>query len=95
MTKTKLSPWKNNFEFVLSLKPEIDFSNDNNPTKPNYLNFLNWAAFPGKDGFHNLSPDVPIAFEDKEFDVFFIHPTGYFEKPVSYTHLTLPTTPYV
>lgn len=80
MTKTKLSPWKNNFEFVLSLKPEINFSNDNNPTKPNYLNSLNWSAFPGKDGFHNLSPDVPIAFEDKEFDVFFIHPTGYFEK---------------
>ena len=65
MTKTKLSPWKNNFEFVLSLKPEINFSNDNNPTKPNYLNSLNWSAFPGKDGFHNLSPDVPIAFEDK------------------------------
>ena len=58
MTKTKLSPWKNNFEFVLSLKPEINFSNDNNPTKPNYLNFLNWDST-------NLN-----AFEDTDDDFF-------------------------
>ncbi|MDA8840267.1 DUF3089 domain-containing protein [Gammaproteobacteria bacterium] len=79
MTK-KHSPWKNNLEFIQSLKPEYEFSSQTNPEKPNYLNLSNWAALPDKDGFHNLSPDEVPQKNNKEFDVFFIHPTGYFGK---------------
>ena len=80
MTKKKFSPWKNNFEFIQSLKPETNFNSDNLPKEPNYFDTENWAAFPGKDGFQYLSPDNPPSLDDKEIDVFFIHPTGYFEK---------------
>ena len=79
MTKKKPSPWNNNLEFILSLKPETDFNSSNHPKEPNYLEASSWAAFPGKKGFQNLSPDNPPIFNGKEVDVFFIHPTGYFE----------------
>ena len=80
MTKKKLSPWNNNLEFIQSLKPETNFNSDNLPKEPNYFETESWAAFPGKDGFQNLSPDILPSLDDKEIDVFFIHPTGYFEK---------------
>ena len=54
MTKKKFSPWKNNFEFIQSLKPETNFNSDNPPKEPNYFDAKSWAAFPGKDGFQNL-----------------------------------------
>ena len=80
MTAKKLSPWKNNLEFIRSLKPEIEFTSTNHPHEPNYLDHSSWAAFPGIDGYQNLSPDHPSSLVDKEIDVFFIHPTGFFEK---------------
>jgi len=80
MTKKKFSPWNNNLEFIQSLRPEKKFNIDSLPTEPNYLETKSWAAIPGKDGFQNLSPDTPPALDEKEADVFFIHPTGYFEK---------------
>tara|TARA_X000001036_G_scaffold431423_1_gene465699 strand:- start:6986 stop:8092 length:1107 start_codon:yes stop_codon:yes gene_type:complete len=80
MTEKKLSPWKNNLEFIRSLKPEIDFTSTNHPHEPNYLDHSSWAAFPGIGGYQNLSPDHPSSLVDKEIDVFFIHPTGFFEK---------------
>ena len=80
MTKKKLSPWNNNIEFIQSLKPETGFHSDNSPKEPNYYEAKNWAACPGKDGFQNLSPDNPPSKDNKDVDVFFIHPTGYFEK---------------
>jgi hypothetical protein len=80
VTEEKLSPWKNNIDFIRSLKPEIDFASGNHPKEPNYLEAKSWAAFPGIDGFQNLSPDHSPPLGDKEIDVFFIHPTGFFEK---------------
>ena len=50
MTKKKLSPWKNNFEFIQSLKPETNFILIT-IQKNQIILILNWAAFPGKDGF--------------------------------------------
>ena len=70
MTEGKLSPWKNNIDFIRSLKPEIDFASRNHPKEPNYLEAKSWAAFPGIDGFQNLSPDHPPPLGDKEIDVF-------------------------
>ena len=80
MTAKKLSPWKNNIDFIRSLKPEIDFASGNHPKEPNYLEAKSWAAFPGIGGYQHLSPDHPSSLLDKEIDVFFIHPTGFFEK---------------
>ena len=80
MTKKKLSPWNNNLKFIQSLKPEENFNTDSLPKEPNYSETKSWAAFPGIDGFQNLSPDNPLSLDKKEVDVFFIHPTGYFEK---------------
>ena len=80
MSKKKLSPWNNNLKFIHSLKPETNFKSNDHPSKPDYLKRSNWAAFPGIDGFQNLSPDNSLSLDEKEFDVFFIHPTGYFEK---------------
>ena len=80
MSKKKLSPWNNNLKFIHSLKPETNFKSNDHPSKPDYSQPSNWAAFPSKDGFQNLSPDNSLSLDEKEFDVFFIHPTGYFEK---------------
>ena len=80
MTKKKLSPWNNNLKFIQSLKPEKNFDTVSLPNEPSYLETKSWAAFPGIDGFQNLSPDTPLSLDKKEVDVFFIHPTGYFEK---------------
>ena len=79
MTKKKLSPWNNNLEFIQSLRPKKNFNIDTLPTEPNYLETKSWAALPGKNGFQNLSPDKPPTIDKKEINVFFIHPTGYFE----------------
>ena len=79
MTKKKLSPWNNNLEFIQSLRPKKNFNIDTLPTEPNYLETKSWAALPGKNGFQNLSPDNPPTIDKKEINVFFIHPTGYFE----------------
>ena len=37
MTAKKLSPWKNNLEFIRSLKPALEFTSINHPHEPNYL----------------------------------------------------------
>ena len=79
MTKKKFSPWNNNLEFIESLRPKKNFNIDTLPTEPNYLETKSWAALPGKNGFQNLSPDNPPTIDKKEINVFFIHPTGYFE----------------
>ena len=68
MTKKKLSPWNNNLEFIQSLQPETNFNPDNLPKEPNYFETESWAAFPGKDGFQNLSPDIPPSLDDKEIE---------------------------
>ena len=67
-------------KFIESVKPEKDFDPLKCPVPPNYQNESDWAALPEKDGFHNLSPDTKPSIETKKYDVFYIHPTGYFLK---------------
>ena len=68
------------FNFIDSVKPENNFSDEEIPKAPNYNEESFWAALPWRDGLHNLSPDQKPSMEIKEFDVFYIHPTGYFLK---------------
>ena len=72
---------KENFlNFIDSVKPEKDFIDEEIPKAPNYDDKSYWAALPERDGLHNLSPDNKPSMEIKNFDVFYIHPTGYFLK---------------
>ena len=66
--------------FLESVKPEKDFDLSDCPKPPNYQEKSYWAALPDQDGFHNLSPDIKPSMDIKEFDVFYIHPTGFFLK---------------
>lgn len=67
-------------QFIESVKPKKKFLDDRIPDSPNYLDSHYWAALPDKDGFQSLSPDQTPSSDLKNFDVFFIHPTGYFLK---------------
>ena len=67
-------------KFIKTFKPEKNFNDEERPKAPNYNDESYWAALPGRDGMHNLSPDKKSTLEIKEFDVFYIHPTGYFLK---------------
>ena len=70
---------ENYLRFIESVKPQVDFSNNEESESPNYLDDNCWAALPGRDGFHLLSPDHTPALDLKDYDVFYIHPTGYFQ----------------
>ena len=59
-------------KFIESVRPQVSFSDDKQPEPPNYLNNNYWAALPGRDGFHLLSPDHVSTSEVKDFDVFYI-----------------------
>ena len=65
-------------EFINSVKPLKSFKEEIPPPEIDYLKKDSWAAFPGVEGFHNLSPDISSPNELKKFDVFYIHPTGFF-----------------
>tara|TARA_A100000164_G_scaffold200358_1_gene177885 strand:+ start:104 stop:1192 length:1089 start_codon:yes stop_codon:yes gene_type:complete len=67
-------------KFIESVKPDKDFIITECPDDPNYQDESYWAALPYRDGFHNLSPDTKPSLDIKNFDVFYIHPTGYFLK---------------
>ena len=75
-------------KFIESVRPQVSFSDDEQPEAPNYLDDNYWAALPGKDGFHLLSPEHSPSSEPKDYDVFYIHPTGYFQ-----THWNAPLDP--
>ena len=74
-----MTPKEKYLTFIDSIKPPVDFSNDDRPEPPNYLDDNYWAALPAKEGFHLLSPDHTPSLEPKDYDVFYIHPTGYFQ----------------
>ena len=67
-------------KFIESVRPQKSFLDDRIPDSPNYIETDYWAALPSKDGFHNLSPDQTPSSDLKDYDVFFIHPTGYFHQ---------------
>ena len=66
-------------EFV---RPVNSFENCSIPNKPDYSNMDNWAAYPEKDGqqFHLPDKNLSLNKADNYVDVFYIHPTGFFEK---------------
>jgi hypothetical protein len=66
-------------EFV---RPVNSFENCSIPNKPDYSNMDNWAAYPEKDGqqFHLPDKNLSLNKADNDVDVFYIHPTGFFEK---------------
>jgi hypothetical protein len=53
-------------KFIESVRPQASFSDDEQPEPPNYQNDDYWAALPGRDGFHLLSPDHAPSLEPKD-----------------------------
>ena len=64
------------------IKPDNSFENTEHPLAPDYSNLDNWAAYPEKDGQQFYLPDssLPLNKNNNDVDVFYIHPTGFFEK---------------
>ena len=64
------------------IKPAKSFENTDHPIAPDYSNYDNWAAYPDKDGQQFYIPDSSLAINktNNDVDVFYIHPTGFFEK---------------
>ena len=69
-------------KFLELVKPNYEFSSSNIPIKPDYSNLYNWAATPDIDGeqFYIPSNKFEINKSNNDIDVFYIHPTGFFEK---------------
>jgi hypothetical protein len=64
------------------IKPVNSFKNTEHPLAPDYSNLDNWAAYPEKEGQQFYLPDssLPLSKNNNDVDVFYIHPTGFFEK---------------
>ena len=69
-------------KFLDLVEPNIEFGNDVEPTKPDYSDSNNWAARPDNDAQQFYVPDesFKVIKEDNNVDVFYIHPTGFYEK---------------
>ena len=69
-------------EFLEYIKPEEDFDILKSPKEPDYSDTNNWAALPNIDGQQFYVPDTSFSVtkSDNPVDVFYIHPTGFFEK---------------
>ena len=68
-------------KFLELIKPESDFNNTEIPPAPDYSDLNCWAAAPNIDGQQFYVPDSSfVASKDNDVDVFYIHPTGYYEK---------------
>tara|TARA_B100001029_G_scaffold166233_1_gene158513 strand:+ start:654 stop:1748 length:1095 start_codon:yes stop_codon:yes gene_type:complete len=73
---------KSLLKFLEYIKPEEDFDISKSPLEPDYLDKNNWAALPEIDGQQFYIPDnsFDVVKVNNPVDVFYIHPTGYFEK---------------
>ena len=69
-------------KFLELVEPNIEFGTDVEPTKPDYSNSKNWAARPENDAQQFYVPDesFKVIKKDNNVDVFYIHPTGFYEK---------------
>ena len=68
-------------KFLELIKPEFDFDNTEIPPTPDYSDINCWAAAPNIDGQQFYVPDSSfVVSTDNDVDVFYIHPTGYYEK---------------
>ena len=67
--------------FLELIKPEVDFNSIDSPVPPDYSDINCWAATPNIDGQQFYVPDSAYSVsKDNDVDVFYIHPTGYYEK---------------
>ena len=68
-------------KFLEYIQPETDFDISKSPPKPDYSDDANWAALPAIDGQQFDVPDASFSVmkSDNPVDVFYIHPTGFFE----------------
>ena len=73
---------ENNFiKFLELLKPLEPYNENNTPNEPDYSDINNWAATPGIDGQQFYVPNDSFSVKtNNPVDVFYIHPTGFFEK---------------
>jgi len=73
---------ENNFiKFLELLKPLEPYNENNTPNEPDYSDINNWAATPSIDGQQFYVPNDSFSFKtNNPVDVFYIHPTGFFEK---------------
>ena len=68
-------------KFLELLRPIEPFNDDNIPSPPDYSDINNWAAAPNINGQQFCVPnDTFIANKNNSVDVFYIHPTGFFEQ---------------
>ena len=68
-------------KFLELIQPESDFDNTEIPSAPDYSDIYFWAATPNSDGQQFYVPDSSYTVsKDNDVDVFYIHPTGYYEK---------------
>jgi hypothetical protein len=70
------------YDLLKYIKPINSFDNTEHPSAPDYSNLDNWAAYPDKDAqqFYVPSSNYSVIKKNNEVDVFYIHPTGFFEK---------------
>ena len=73
---------ESNFKkFLELLRPIEEFNDDNIPVPPDYSDINNWAATPDINGQQFCVPNNSfVANKNNSVDVFYIHPTGFFEK---------------
>ena len=64
------------------IKPDLSFDDSSHPDAPDYSNINSWAAHPNIDGCQFYVPDNTFTVNKSmnDVDVFYIHPTGCFEK---------------
>ena len=74
-----MTPKEKYLKFIESVRPQVSFSDDDQPEAPNYLDDDYWAALPGRDGFHLLSPDHPPSSELKIMMFFIFIPPAIFK----------------
>lgn len=70
------------YKLLEEVKPDNSFENCFTPATPDYSNLDNWAAYPEKTAqqFHLPDQNLTLNKSDNNVDVFYIHPTGFFEK---------------
>ena len=70
------------YKLLEEVKPDNSFENSLTPATPDYSNLDNWAAYPEKNAQQFYLPDQNLTLNKSEndVDVFYIHPTGFFEK---------------
>ena len=69
-------------KFLELVQPDIDFNLENIPSSPDYSDINSWAATPnsGEQQFYVPDPSFTVNKENNLVDVFYIHPTGFYEK---------------